>query len=381
VTGGIERYVFDLSKELVKLGTDVHVVTLKPMGRPQYEEIDGVHVHRVLSGREEFFILGLKAIAKKAEKVCRENRIDIVHGQIPYLSDVLLRKSKVGIPFIETVHVPIEVEVATLRGTNFRELLFWEKFIMLSTPIAKFIERHIVKRADGLIAVSKSSKRGVMRCYGISEDKVEVIYEGVDVNIFGEARGEKVRERLGLVDEFVILYVGRQCRRKNLEVLIHAFSILKKAYEKIELVMVGRESRYTDRLRALARTLNVEKSVIFTGYVPNKELPSYYAACDVFVLTSHQEAFGLTAVEAMAAGKPVVVPNVGGLPEVVRHGRTGYLYDSFRELVERLSVFVSDKKLARRMGFSARRRVLEKFTVERMARDTFKFYEKILSLH
>lgn len=381
ITGGIERYACDLSRSLADLGLDVHVVTLKPAGMPRYEENEnGVHIHRVAGRLESHFVLALPLMARTAERLCRRNGIDIIHGQIPHMPDVLVSRSRAKARFVETIHVPLDVETEPLRTEDFRDLLFWEKFVFASFPTSRIFERRVIDRADGLIGVSNSVKWDAVRSYDVSPDRITVIYEGISPDrYFVDDEGSVVRERLEVGDDPLVLFVGRQCARKRIELLIHALVSLKEEHGGVKLLIVGRETNYTRRLKNLALELGVADSIRFAGYVPDEELPRYYAACDVFALTSLHEAMGLSVLEAMASGKPTVVPNVGGLPEVIEDGRTGMLFEGLDGLVDSLSTLLSDERMARRMGAAGRRRVLERFTCQRMARETLRLYEKVLS--
>lgn len=380
IRGGISRYAFDLSRGLARLGVDVHVVTLRPLGRPYFEEIDGVKVHRVGGHKEAYFVFGLPLMARKAMKLCEGQHVDIVHGQIPHVSDVSLPRSKARALFVETIHVPLDVETASLRLENFGDLASWEKFVVVFFPISRMFERRVIKRADGLISVSQSTKRDAVNSYGVSQERIKVVHEGIFSERFvTEREGWMVRERYELGESPVILYVGRHCARKRLELLVYATHALRRVYDDVKLIIVGRRTEYTDRLSGIVSDLRIGDSVIFTGYVTEEELPRYYAACDVFALTSQQESLGLTVLEAMASGKPVVAPNVGGLPEVVEHGKTGLLFNTFGELIDDISTVISDNTLARSMGRAGRKRLLEMFTCQTMARKTLQFYEGLLS--
>ncbi|HID91335.1 TPA: glycosyltransferase family 1 protein [Candidatus Bathyarchaeota archaeon] len=379
IRGGIARYAYDLSLGLAEAGADVHVVTLRPKGRASCEEIGGVNVHRVGGGQDPYFVLAMPLMAKKARRLCEEERVDIIHGQIPHVPDACLPKSGLRARLVETIHVPLDVEAASLRLERFGDLIFWEKFVLASFPLSRIVERRLVRRADGLISLSEATRRDAARSYGMDEGEIRLIHGGIFVENFTSAEGQEVRERLKLGEDPMILYVGRHCARKRLGMLIRAVLALKKRHRDVRLVIVGRETGYTRRLRRLVSELNLGDSVFFTGYVPDRELPKYYSACDVFALTSRHEALGLTVLEAMASGKPVIAPNVGGLPEVVLHGKTGLLFSAFRGLVEGISAVITDEKLARRMGAAGRERVARMFTCRKMARETLQYYKEVLS--
>jgi len=194
-----------------------------------------------------------------------------------------------------------------------------------------------LRAADAVIAVSECTKRDVIRFYGIPEEKITVIYEGVNPR-FRPASPETiaaVRARYNLPEHF-ILYVGTIEPRKNLTALLEAFhhllatrslrpapcdllpatcSLLPAPCD-LRLVIVGKKGWLYEGFFRRLRELGLEDRVIFTGYVPDEDLPAIYSAADLFVFPSLYEGFGLPVLEAMACGTPVVCSNTSSLPEV-----------------------------------------------------------------
>jgi glycosyltransferase involved in cell wall biosynthesis len=194
-----------------------------------------------------------------------------------------------------------------------------------------------LRAADAVIAVSECTKRDAIRFYGIPEEKITVIYEGVNPR-FRPASPEAiaaVRARYNLPEHF-ILYVGTIEPRKNLTALLEAFhhllatcslrpapcdlrpatcSLLPATCD-LRLVIVGKKGWLYEGFFRRLRELGLEDRVIFTGYVPDEDLPAIYSAADLFVFPSLYEGFGLPVLEAMACGTPVVCSNTSSLPEV-----------------------------------------------------------------
>lgn len=198
-----------------------------------------------------------------------------------------------------------------------------------------------VRRADAIITVSECSKRDLVNLYGVSPERIAVVYEGVDERFHADPGPDvvaSVQQRYALPDRFM-LYVGTIEPRKNLITLLDALKRLQVAGYKLQvgpdsfqpstcnlqLVIAGRTGwlyqPFFDRLKALG----LEDTVRLLGYVPDEDLPALYRAADVFVFPSLYEGFGLPPLEAMACGTPVICSNTSSLPEVV--GDAGILVD------------------------------------------------------
>ena len=187
-----------------------------------------------------------------------------------------------------------------------------------------------MKRADRIQVFSNYIKKEICD-WGIDKSNVMVIPFGINIKNMTTDGGLRIREKYGISDRFLCLYVGRLVNSKHVDELIKAISLLEKPC----LMVVG-EGPEKERLIAQSKKLNVQNRVLFAGRVPDNELPYYYAACDVWVTASRHEGFCVPIVEAMAAGKPVIIPNVTAMPETA--GDVGLTYNSgdIEGLVERL---------------------------------------------
>lgn len=189
--------------------------------------------------------------------------------------------------------------------------------------IAKFFDkamRKSIERARMVIAVSEATKLDLVRLLGVSEDKIEVIYNGVSTK-FSPVRDEEqlsnMRNRYKIVHPF-ILSIGSVQPRKNLQRLITAYSILRQRRELThQLLFIGGGGWLSDDLFRQIEGLGVAEDIRFLGYVPDEELPTLICLADVFAFPSLYEGFGLPALEAMACGTPVVSSNISAMPEVL----------------------------------------------------------------
>ena len=221
-------------------------------------------------------------------------------------------------------------------------------------------ERDLMASATRIIAYSPHERDSMVRLYGADSGKILLIPCGVDLTMFRPLDQQAVREKLGFNGEKILLFVGRIEPLKGLELLIHATAQIDTCQPMRLLVVGGGLERdpEVERMRELARDLEITGLIEFVGRVDHEELPSYYNAADVCVVPSFYESFGLAALESMACGTPVVATRVGGLPTIVQHGRTGYL-KSWRcpeAFAGSLEMILSNKRLQQSMGQAARRR-------------------------
>ncbi|MDD1773862.1 MAG: glycosyltransferase [Methanomassiliicoccales archaeon] len=186
--------------------------------------------------------------------------------------------------------------------------------------------RQLLERADAVVVPSEAIKTELSQ-YAPDMKKIEVIPTGVDCSLFSpEVDGTMVRRRHGLDKEKVILNVGRIAWEKNLDLILKGFSVLKSRDDDVRLMIVG-EGPAKDHCMRLAAELGIADKTTFTGFVPDAELPQYYAASDAFVMASKFETQGIVVLEAMASGKPVAGINFRAVAEIIRNGENGFLFD------------------------------------------------------
>lgn len=234
-----------------------------------------------------------------------------------------------------------------------------------------------VCKVDKIIAISESTKKDVMRLFHIPEDKIEVIYGAAD-KIYHPIEDpeilKQIRSKYKIPNKFV-LFVGIIEPRKNIVRLIQSFSILRKKFEH-KLVIVGRKGWFYDEIFTQVRRSHLGEEVIFTGYVPQEELPALYNAAELFVYPSLYEGFGLPPLEAMACGTPVITSNVSSLPEVM--GDAALLVDPYN--VEEMAQTMYRVLANRNLRYSMIDKGLwqaKKFSWERTAQETLQVYKEV----
>ncbi|MCD6089535.1 glycosyltransferase family 4 protein, partial [Candidatus Bathyarchaeota archaeon] len=204
-----------------------------------------------------------------------------------------------------------------------------------------------------------------------------VVPNGVDVELF-----ESVEKNIqpNLSEKPIILYVGRLSYRKGLQVLVRAMPFILKEIPNAHLIIAGKG--YMDSfIRMLIKSLNLEGNVTMLGFIPDEKLPELYASSRLFVMPSlYCESFGVTLLEAMASGRPVIASNVGGIPEVVKDGVTGLLFrrGDAEDLADKIIMVLSDRNLAHSLASNAKRLVKERYSWPAIANKMEDLYEKAL---
>lgn len=179
--------------------------------------------------------------------------------------------------------------------------------------------RYSIRQAKKIIAVSKNTKRDLIKFYQIPEKKIEVVYNGYDnklkvKNTMPNDRQEKLK--IQLENKHYILYVGTIQPRKNLSILIDAFNLLMKEKPEYSLIIAGKKGWLYKEIFDHVKSLNLEGKVVFTGYVNDEEKAALYAGASLFVLPSLYEGFGIPILEAMSYECPVIASSTSSLPEI-----------------------------------------------------------------
>lgn len=187
-------------------------------------------------------------------------------------------------------------------------------------------EAGLARNCDRIISATEREKNKLVFYYAAPPEKISVIPCGVNLDLFRPLDKQAAKRGLGLGDSRIILFVGRIEHLKGIDNLLKAMPYLKDS--KPRLVIIGGDENSRDemeRLQRLARQLNVEDSVIFSGLVEYEKMPDFYSAADVCVIPSYYESFGLVALESLACGTPIVATDVGDFKNIIQPGKTGYV--------------------------------------------------------
>jgi glycosyltransferase involved in cell wall biosynthesis len=251
------------------------------------------------------------------------------------------------------------------------------------------IEKRVVADANQIIAECPQDREDLITHYGADPAKITIIPCGFNPKEFYPMDKQKARLALNLdLKEKIILQLGRMVPRKGVDNVIHAVAKLKEFNSSVRLVIVGGEADTPDpdltpeinRLQQIAVQENVFDKVVFTGRRKRDVLKYYYAASDIFVSTPWYEPFGITPLEAMACGIPVIGANVGGIKYSVADNESGFLVPPRDPgaLAERITQLLSDEALYHAMQKNAIKRVNKFFTWSKVADKFDHLYEKVL---
>jgi glycosyltransferase involved in cell wall biosynthesis len=286
-------------------------------------------------------------------------------------------KQTLGIPFVITFHALGKV----------RRLYQKERD---SFPDSRFaIEERIVREADQIIAECPQDEEDLIRLYGAPPDRITMIPCGFDPSELWPISKPLARYSLGLDPNApVLLQLGRIVPRKRIDTAIKGYAHLRKRHGiQARLVVVGGETDTPDpvatpelgRLMQLAAEEGVEDEVVFTGRRGRETLKHYYSAADIFLTAPWYEPFGITPVEAMACGTPVVGANVGGIKFTVRDGETGYTVPprDHVALGDRVAHLFGNPELLKLFSRQAIRRANDLFTWRKVSTQIAELYETL----
>ena len=374
IVGGIARVVHDLSKRLIKDGHEVTVITYKDGEMPEFENDKGVNVYRI----DNYMIhpnnfidwimqMNFNMIAKANELIANGEKFDVIHAHdwlVAYAAKTL--KQSYNIPLISTIH-------ATEAGRNSG----------IHDEVQRYIndtEWLLTYESSEVIVNSNYMKCELQRLFGLPFEKINVVPNGININNFnGIERDYEFRRQYAMDNEKIILYVGRLVYEKGVQNLISAMPKILNGYNDSKLVIVGRGGMY-DELKNQANAMGIANKVYFTGYLNSKQVQKMYKCADVAVFPSTYEPFGIVALEAMLAGVPAVVSDVGGLDEIINHGIDGmksYAGNS-NSIADSVLALLYDHKLCANISKNAKSKVKEQFNWNKIAQDTHFIYEKAI---
>lgn len=279
--------------------------------------------------------------------------------------DVLFVPAHV-LPWPDTGNVPCVVTIHDLGYMHYPN-----KHPVVDRWYLNWSTRHSANLARRIIAVSRATAHDLSALVKVPEDKIRVVYSGVDELLKPVRSGQQIgdlRVRLGIPGPY-ILHVGRLQQRKNLARLIEAFAQIQDTLADLSLVLAGKQDWGYHRLVNQIEELGLSGRVILPGYVPDSDLPTLYSGAAVYAFPSLYEGFGFPALEAMACGTPVVCSNTSSLPELVGDAALTVAPTDTKNLAESLGQLLTDEKLHQELSRAGSERV-KTFTWEASARNT-----------
>jgi glycogen synthase len=390
VYGGAGVHVEYLTRELASLDGGRHAVRVLSFGDQLDEagvpQVRGVTAPARISAQdprhEKFFDTLLRNLVMSG----LASDLDVVHCHTWYAHFAgCLVKSLQNVPLVLTTHSlePHRPWKAEQLGTAYNA--------------STFVERTAYQNADGVIAVSASMKRDVHGLYGVPDERIRIIHNGIDLDQYRPRRDPALLARFGITPEIpFVLFVGRITRQKG---IIHLVNAIQHFRPGVQVVLCAGAPDTPEIAREMteaverARARSSHSIVWIEEMLPKEQVIALYTHAAIFVCPSVYEPFGIINLEAMACETPVVASAVGGIPEVVDHGETGLLVPPeadgpgdvepshpvqfSRDLASAVNELLDDPARRTAMGRKARERVEGQFSWTSIARQTLGFYEEL----
>jgi glycosyltransferase involved in cell wall biosynthesis len=356
--GGAEKLLLDLHERFDSAQFDFHYANVLSLGNS-----DDPYISALRERKFDFVnFTGVKMSAvfpvfNDLRQFMRQNNFDAVHTHLlhgSFIGQTAARFARIK-PKILTRHFTNDV----FRGSRF----------------LKALDRRTLKIADKIIAVSGAVKRDVLE-QGIAEEKIEVIHNGIDLEIFDEILQNGIQPAEN--DCFLIGTVGSLTKRKGHEYLLKAFARVIEQIRDIRLIIIG-DGPEREKLQQITIDLGLQNYVDFKGF--RKDIPQLLSSFDLYVHPAVYEPFGIALTEAMAMQKCVIATDVGGIPEIIVNQETGITVPAADpdKLAEAIIWAYQNTSKVTKMGEAGRRRVEENFDLKNITAKYSKMYLEMIN--
>lgn len=377
--GGVANFTDALAKGLAKNGHHVTIIAPARKFKDTVSKHNGITIHGIRSVKIPKIIypsgmrISLTINSLKVKKIIEEIKPDVIHIQDHFMIGDCAAKMgrKLRIPTVGTNHFMPE---------NFIHHFYPANFDFVEKPLSSLVWKHLInvyKQLDVITAQSKTAAN-LIKNLGLKNPIIPISC-GVDLDRFNPNNdGGHLKRRYKITDKKrVILFVGRLDKEKRVEVVIEAFAEVLSAHDA-QLVIAGR-GREKARLVKLTKQLGIDQTVIFTGLVPDKDLPTLYRMADIFAIASIAELQSIATMEAMASGLPVVAAKVMALPELVYDGKNGYLFDEGDSniMAEGIIKILKDPALRKRLSENSLK-IISKHNIANTIKSYQKLYQQLV---
>jgi len=379
-TGGQVVYVLELSKKLAQFGSKVDIFTRRFEDQAEFDEVaENVRIIRINCGGKDFIpkeylYNKIPEWVKNTLGFIKRNKLTYSFVNSHYWDAGLAGSmigEKLGIAHVHTPHSLGTWKKEQMESEFSEDAVAFEKKYNFLERIKN--EKIIYRSCDLLIATTPIQVDKIESDYNIPKKRISMVPPGYDDNRFfpvGEPTRQTLRAQIGFKGKTVFA-VSRLAVNKGFDLLLESFTLVKERIPDAILVLaIGFEDRdeveegIYQELLAIIKKRGIKKNVKFVGFIPEEELPDYYRAADLFVLSSRYEPFGMTAVEAMASGTPCVITTHGGLSRVLEHGVHALLADTFDREELGISMYQALKyeTLYHRLSVKGAQRARARFT-------------------
>jgi glycogen synthase len=388
IYGGAGVHIDFLSQELAKLGE----VEVRCFGNQQ-EEIGTMTILGIQSSLSQMdddsnpHIKMFHNLSRNVEMAQHTQQADVIHCHTWYthLAGIFSRELLQS-PLILTTH-----SLETHRPWKVEQL-------GNGYFLSRWIENHAYNTADGIIAVSQQMKTDVIEAYGVSAEKVTVIHNGINPEFYKPTFDNDLLLEYGINPEIpFVLFVGRITRQKGISQLISAAKYFNTTCQVVLCAGAPDTQEIAKETEEIIIELKSQREgiILISEMLPREKIKVLYSHARVFACPSLYEPFGIINLEAMACETPVIGSAVGGIPEIIVEGQTGFLIPlesvsrtDFnpknperyqKEFAQKVNHLLDNEELADKMGKAGRERVLDKFSWESIAKTTFNYYAEVIS--
>jgi N-acetyl-alpha-D-glucosaminyl L-malate synthase BshA len=360
--GGSGVVASELGKALAERGHTVHFISYAmPVRLERFRGNILYHEVEISSYPLFDFPLYTPALASKIVEVAKFEKLDLIHAHyaIPHATSAFLAREIIGNGSLKIV--------TTLHGTDITLVGLEPSYL----PVMKFS----IEQSDGVTAVSRFLKEKTQTNYGITKE-IEVIPNFIDGDIYKRIEPDEACRSLAGPGEKIITHVSNFRAVKRVPDVVRIFAEIRKKVPSVLLLIGDGPDRSV--CEHIARELGVADHVRFLG--KQMELVSLLSASDLFLIPSQSESFGLSALEAMACGVPVVASSVGGLPELVVHGETGYIAEmgDIGRMARYGIELLTDPRRHKVIADAARERAVKVYAIDGIVEQYVEYYRRVL---
>jgi alpha-maltose-1-phosphate synthase len=397
VSGGVGTYVLELSRGLLEAECEVCVLSFIP-GRAKTLREPNLTVHLVSASAASFPNAEKQSMARSILAFNNDlvKKGQEVIGRDGWLPDIIQCYSWLTFQAAQELGKTYGIPVLSVIGYVSEPIERWWGQI----PDLEIVrqEKILFRDCRTFIAVSNSMKRIIQETYGTPEDRIHVVYNGMNPQLFMNPTSKsdvirRFREAVAGPHEKVVVFAGRLNPHKGITALLDSASQVVAKYPDVRYLLIGEpDSReFTQKMQSLLdQHQRLRDKIIILGKVPRTQLAAIYQVADLALVPSVYEPFGYASIEAMAAGVPVIATNVGGLAEIISDRQTGMLVPVHRRTnephvvdVEALTsaqlTLLNDEEMAEQLGRAGRQRILDLFNCEAMVRSTIRVYREAIS--
>lgn len=365
--GGVEQVAKDICEGLAKRGHDVSVLTNKRLQKGQkkvklekFEIINGVKVFRFFS----LFSLGHMSFTPAAILNLIRNKYKIIHMHS------LRHPHTIYVPLIKNFNeykIVMQGHTHFLSSNKIKSILY--------NSFDKILFNSLYKDIDIFLCLNEDEKQRFIKL-GVNERKIKIFYNPIKENLFNKSDNNSFEVKYNLINKKVILFLGQAHEGKRIDLIIKALPTIKEHVKNVILLVAGPDFGNYPKLKELANTLNISNNIKFLGLLSEEEKDLALKSCDLLILPSEYEAFGVVLAEAMACGKPVIATKTPGPLELIKHGENGFLIDknSSEQIANYTINILLDDSLRSRMGEYAKNFAKNNFSIDSLV-------SKILSVY